>query len=174
VSHRGDHHGLGPAGFLTEQASLLPPGRTLDLACGSGRNALFLAGRGHRVIGVDLDGESLGRLRAADPAIPLARLNLDHAAFRSASLDNLVCVNFLDRRLFSEIHRWLRPGGRLLYDTFLIDQREIGHPKNPEFLLGHGELQDLLAGYRILAYREGRVSEGAGVAYRAGAVAVRI
>ncbi len=169
------HHDLSPASFLAEHASLLPPGRTLDLACGAGRNAIFLAARGHRVVGVDRDADSLARLHAAEPAIALVRADLDRPALRDASFDNLVCTNFLDRRLFPEIERWLRPGGTLLYDTFLIDQREIGHPRNPDFLLAQGELRERLAhGYRILLTREGRVAEGDTFAYRSGAVAVRL
>ncbi|HSD09685.1 MAG TPA: class I SAM-dependent methyltransferase [Candidatus Binatia bacterium] len=161
-----------PAQFLAENISLLTPGRTLDVAAGRGRNAIFLAAHGHRVLAVDLSRsalEAIGR-RAA---IALAQVDLDHPCFRAGSLDNVVSINFLDRRLFPEMMGWLKPGGVLLFDTFLIDQRGRGHPRNPAFLLAHNELLERIRGLRVLRYREGLVSDSSGTSYRAGAVAVR-
>jgi SAM-dependent methyltransferase len=165
-----------PARFLAEHVSLLAAGRTLEIAAGSGRNALFLSARGYRVIACDASRAALEAIRAAKPEgdrIDLVEMDLDDPGFRPASVDNVVCVNVLDRRLFPEIERWLRPGGVLLFDTFLVDQRAVGHPKNPDFLLGRNELLDRLRGYRILRYREGEVSDGETISFRAGAVAVR-
>jgi SAM-dependent methyltransferase len=179
-SHWDQHHdrlresGIrAPAPFVAEHASLLVPSRTLDLAAGSGRNAIFLAALGHRVLAVDSSRSALDTIRGSGHPIDLAQVDLDDPGFQTASVDNLVCVNFLDRRLFPEIERWLRPGGVLLFDTFLVDQQSIGHPKNPDFLLGRNELLERLRGYRILRYREGAVTGDSGTSYRAGAVAVR-
>ena len=165
---------LAPAPFLVEHASLLAPGRTLDLAAGSGRNAVFLASRGHRVLAVDVSLEALQTLRRRAPAIASAQVDLDRPCFRPGSVDNVVCVNFLDRRLFPEILGWIRPGGVLLYDTFLIDQRAVGHPRNPAFLLERGELLERLSGERVLHYREGAVRSEAETSFRAGIVAVKV
>jgi SAM-dependent methyltransferase len=165
---------LAPAPFLVEHASLLAPGRTLDLAAGSGRNAVFLASRGHRVLAVDVSREALRTLRRRAPAIDSAEVDLDCPCFRPASVDNVVCVNFLDRRLFPEMLRWIRPGGVLLLDTFLIDQRTVGHPRNPAFLLERGELLDRLSGERVLRHREGPVRSESETSFRAGIVAVKV
>jgi len=162
----------GPAPFLEDHVSLLFPGRTLDLAAGSGRNALFLAAHGHRMVAAELSHVALESIRRHNRAVDLVEVDLDHPCFRQNSFDNVVCINFLDRQLFSEIHGWLRPGGILLLDTFLIDQRAVGHPRNPDFLLAHNELLERLrGGFRILRYREGAVSEPSGTSYRAGVVA---
>jgi len=162
------------ASFLVQHAHLMPPGRTLDLAAGSGRNAAFLAARGHHVIAVDVARGALARIRAADARIACVQMDLDAPGVRPASVDAVVVVSFLDRRLFPEVPRWLRPGGILLWDTFLIDQREIGHPRNPSYLLGRGELAERLAGeFRVLAAREGAVDEEGEVAFRSGVVAER-
>ena len=165
---------LAPAPFLVEHASLLAPGRTVDLAAGSGRNAVFLASRGHRVLAVDVSRRALQTLRQRAPAIDSVQVDLDRPCFRPASVDNVVCVNFLDRRLFPEILGWIRPGGVLLYDTFLIDQRTVGHPRNPAFLLERGELLERLSGERVLRYREGAVRCEAETSFRAGIVAVKV
>ena len=174
-SHGGrSHDAAEPATFLAENAALLPPGRTLDLAAGSGRNAVFLASRGHRVLAADVSRVALEVIRGRDPRIDLVAVDLDRPCFRPASFDNIVCVSFLDRRLFPSFVEWLRPGGVLLYDTFLVDQRDVGHPRNPDFLLERNELLERLRGERVLRYREGAVAEAAGVSYRASIVAVRV
>jgi tellurite methyltransferase len=162
-----------PSPFLAENIALLAPGSTLDMAAGSGRNALFLAAHGHRVLAADLSRVTLDAIRQRSQAMELVQVDLDRPCFRQSSLDNVVCINFLDRSLFPEIRTWLRPGGILLLDTFLIDQRTVGHPRNPDFLLGHNELLERLRGYRILQYREGAVAEPSGTSYRAGVVAAR-
>jgi tellurite methyltransferase len=68
----------------------------------------------------------------------------------------------------------LRVGGMLLFDTFLIDQAAVGHPRNPRFLLEHYELRDLLSDMELIRYREGIVDYGGGKkAWRAIALARR-
>jgi tellurite methyltransferase len=164
-----------PSPFLVEHAHLLRSGVVLDVAAGTGRNAAFLAARGHHVIALDGARAALARVRAADARIACVQMDLDSPGVRSGSADAVVVVNFLDRRLFAEVGRWLRPGGTLVWDTFLIDQREIGHPRNPSFLLARGELGERLAGeFRILAAREGAVEDAGGRAFRSGVVAERL
>lgn len=171
--HRHDGHAPEPApsAFLAEHAALIPAGRVLDLAAGAGRNAAYLAARGHRVLAVDASRSALRAVRARSPAVDAACVDLDDAGFRPASVDAIVCINFLDRRLFPSFARWLRAGGVLVFDTFLVEQRALGHPRNPAFLLARGELATRLAGFRILAGREGRVIEGGVESYRSGVVA---
>lgn len=162
-----------PSPFVVENAALLPAGRTLDLACGMGRHSRFLAGLGHQVVAVDISAPAL---RNADlsvsPNVVPVLMDLDVAAFRRRSFDAIVNVSFLDRRLFVAIDEWLRPGGILLFETFLADQAAIGHPRNPVFLLDRNELLERLGRrYRVLRYREGLVVERGQESYRAGVVA---
>lgn len=123
------------------------------------------------MLAVDASRVALQAIRRRAPDVDVACVDLDAAAFRRASVDSIVCVNFLDRTLFASFARWLRPGGVLLLDTFLIDQREHGHPKNPAFLLERNELLARLPEFRILAFREGRVGDGEAASYRSGVVA---
>lgn len=164
-----------PAPFVVEHAPLLPRGRVLDLASGSGRNACFLAERGLRVVAVDASKAALTNAAlASHPRILRVLMDLDAPAFRSNAFDAIVNVNFLDRRLFAVIDEWLRPGGILMFDTFLVDQAQIGHPRNRAFLLDRNELLARLStGYRVLRYREGLVTEGGQNSHRAGVVAER-
>ncbi|HLX36397.1 MAG TPA: class I SAM-dependent methyltransferase, partial [Candidatus Binataceae bacterium] len=100
--------------------------------------------------------------------------DLDSFAFRDQSFDAVVNTNFLDRALFPNFARALKPGGILLAETFLVDQAEIGHPTNPRFLLKHYELRELVGDLELLRYREGLIAYADGTrAWRAGAVARR-
>lgn len=163
-----------PSAFFSAHVELLPIGRALDVACGRGRHARALAERGHAVVAADVSATALGSAALAHARILRVRTDLDAPAFRRAAFDAIVVVNFLDRALFREIAGWLRPGGVLLYETFLAAQATIGHPKNPRFLLAPDELLERLRGdYDVLHHREGETSSGAERAYRAGIVARR-
>jgi len=177
-----EHHRDKPAGeaepFLTAMLARIPRGDALDVAAGRGRNALALARAGMRVVAVDFSSEAMRLLaataRAARVAIWPVVANLDSFHLKDESLDAIVNINFLDRALFPDFVRALRPGGVLIADTFLVDQAAIGHPRDPRFLLGHGELRALAAGLEIEQYTEGLVTYPNGErAYRASMAARR-
>jgi tellurite methyltransferase len=177
--HRGKTSPGDPDPFVLEMLPLLPPsGLVLDVAAGRGRNSIPLARAGMRVVAADFSEVAIRFLTNLThteqlPIWPMLA-DFDRFALRDRSFDAIVNVNFLDRALFPAFARALKPGGILLAETFLIDQAEIGHPKNPRFLLKHYELRELIAGLELLRYREGLVAQTDGPpAWRAGAVARR-
>ena len=141
------------------------PGPVLDLACGSGRNALFLGGAGFRVVGLDRDRERLAALastahaRALRVAAVHADLEAGHGIpLASASCGAVLVFRYLHRPLAREIERVLHRGGLLLYETFTIHQRDVAqHPSSPAFLLEPGELLRLFAGLEVLRAEEALV-----------------
>ena len=143
----------------------IPRGVALDVAAGRGRNALALARAGVKVVAVDFSAEAMRILaataRAAQLAIWPVVANLDSFHLKDESFDAIVNINFLDRALFPKFVRALRPGGVLIADTFLVDQATIGHPRDPRFLLGHGELRALADGLedRGIPRRPGHLSK---------------
>ncbi len=156
----------------------IPRGVALDVAAGRGRNALALARAGMRVVAVDYSAEAMRLLasyaQAERLAIWPAVANLDNFHLKDESLDSIVNINFLDRALFPKFERALRPGGVLIAETFLIDQAAIGHPRDPRFLLAHGELRALAGDLEVEEYREGPVTYPNGErTYRASMVARR-
>jgi SAM-dependent methyltransferase len=171
-----------PSSFLVEILSSgdwpLSAGRALDVACGKGRNALYLAERGFRVTGMDISAVALAevRRRAAGRALPVmvVQTDLENAHLVEAQYDLIVNFNYLQRSLIPQLHSALKPGAHIIFDSYLIEQKDIGHPKNPEYLLAHNELLRLFAGTRILYYREGRISEAGVVAFRARLLAQRV
>jgi SAM-dependent methyltransferase len=153
-------------------------GIALDVAAGRGRNALAMARAGIRVVAVDFSETAMHALASAARVEHLmvwpVVANLDSFHLRHESLDAIVNINFLDRMLFPQFSDALRPGGVLIAETFTIEQASIGHPKDPRFLLGHGELKELAAGLEIENYREGLVNYPDGArAFRASIVAMK-
>ena len=73
-----------------------------------------------------------------------------------------------------EIKAALKLGGTVIFETYLIDQPAIGHPKNPAYLLEHNELLNFFCDFRVLYYREGQFSERGERAFRAGIFAQKI
>jgi tellurite methyltransferase len=177
--HRGHDAGGAPEPFVQEVLSLLPRrGLALDVAAGRGRHSLAFAAHGLSVVAVDYSQEAMRALAQAVHRQSLAIwpvvADLDNFSIKSNAFDLIANVNYLDRKLFPRYVAALKPGGMLLADTFLIDQAEIGHPRNPDFLLKHHELRALMGDLEIIRYREGlTVYPDETRAWRASALAVK-
>jgi SAM-dependent methyltransferase len=173
--HAHGHGEDAPSSFLQEvldsRSWTIHPGKALEIATGKGRNALLLAERGFHVDAMDISpvaleqARKMARARALD--INFIEADLDHAEFLPAAYDLVVNFNFLQRDLIPGMKAALKLGGRIVFETFLIDQRVLGHPRNPAYLLGHNELLDLFREFRVLYYREGLVLEREKHAYKA-------
>ncbi len=176
--HAGKEPGT-PEPFFVASMPLLRPGLVLDVAAGRGRHSLAMARAGFRVVAADFSRVALGTLRAAASAEAIAAIwpvvaDFDNFPFQAGSFDSVVNINFLGRSVFPELIRSLKVGGVLLVDTFLIDQTELSHLRNPQFLLRHYELRELLAGMELMRYCERlEVYPDGSRAWRAGAVARR-
>jgi tellurite methyltransferase len=171
-------HQSGPEPFLVAMLARTSRGIALDVAAGRGRNAVALAQAGLKVVAVDFSAEAMRTLAATARAARLAVwpvvANLDSFHLKNSSFDAIVNINFLDRALFPKFEHALRPGGVLIAETFLVDQAAIGHPRDPHFLLDHGELRALAGGLEVEEYREGIVTYPNGErAFRASIVARR-
>ena len=166
-----------PSRWVTRQIAGLPAGsRCLDLACGAGRHAALLASAGHIVLALDFVEQAVRRAVSIAGAIGLVA-DASALPLRPRSLDCIVCVNFLDRTLFPALVALLRPGGRLIYETFTREnlavpaERRRG-PSNPAYLLGPSELIALVQPLTVVDSHEGLVSDAAGERYVAAVLAV--
>lgn len=150
---------LAPSAWITRFAPLIPAsGGVLDLACGQGRHARFLAGLGLAVEAVDRDEVALASL-ASIPGVTLRCADLEAGAWPYAGqrFAGIVVTRYLYRPLLPLLLDALAEGGVLLYETFMVGQERFGRPSNPDFLLRSQELLDLarVGGLRVLAYEEG-------------------
>lgn len=168
--------GTEPAPIVREFLPLLPRGCALDLAMGGGRNAVFLAACGWRVVGIDSSRAALDNaealahergvkvqwasppsleLSAKLPGLLLLQADLERIALPPARFDLVLCIKYLQRSLFTAIERALRPGGALVYETYTVDQLAFPHgPRSPDHLLRSGELRAAFPGLKTLFYRE--------------------
>jgi len=113
----------GPSEFLLAEVAGLRPGTALDLACGAGRNAVWLAGQGWRVTGVDFSDVALrmARERAAGAGVTVEWIEADVVTWTPPRAGHdLVCVFYLqlpapERRVaLAHAAAAVRPGGTLL------------------------------------------------------------
>ncbi|MGB0127366.1 MAG: class I SAM-dependent methyltransferase [Rhodocyclaceae bacterium] len=151
-----------PSPWVQRFAPLIPSGgRVLDLACGMGRHARFLAERGHQVDAVDRDAAALECLRAVDGVHGVCvDLEANVWPFSGQSWQGIVVANYLHRPLFPAMIASLAPGGVLIYETFMVGNERFGRPSTPAFLLGPGELLDFCGeSLSVIAFEQGQVSQ---------------
>ena len=153
------NHKSTPEPLLVEVAERLPPGRALDLACGVGQNALYLASLGWRVTAVDRSPVAIAALRkdAAAGGVDAVAADLEAHAFaiETDGWDLVYDFFYLQRDLFPAIRAGVRPGGTFAAAIHLADP-EATRPMNPDFVLQPGELREAFAGWKILFYSEAR------------------
>ena len=157
-----------PSRWVSRFAPLVPKGRVLDLACGGGRHARWMAGLGHAVLAVDRDVAALAA--SAGERIATLRFDLEAAdasghsdwPLKPAQWSGIIVTNYLHRPLIDALMQSLAPGGVLIYETFAVGNGQFGKPSNPDFLLAPGELLALIgrdASLRVIAYEDGYISE---------------
>lgn len=153
---------LQPDDWLVSHIAISPPGRALELACGLGHNAIWLAEQGWDVdavdvspVGIDVAREFAAKRQAT--AVNWMVADVDEFEPERDCYDLIVVFRFLDReRLPAMIPAALRPGGRAIYETFLRTEldRAGTHIRNPAFTLEPGELPRLYSSLEVIDYRE--------------------
>lgn len=147
-----------PSPLLVEWLPRLPKGRALDLACGTGRNALYLAGQGYQVDGMDVAASALalGRQRATELGLSVnwVQADLDTYALPPNTYDVIAVSFYINRELAPALVAALKPGGMLLYEHHLRATDATNGPRNPEHRFAPGELRRLFSSLHILHYVE--------------------
>lgn len=154
------HQALTPSPWVARFAPLIiAGGSVLDVACGYGRHARFLAARGHPVLAVDRDEAALAALSTGD-GIEVCRADLegDTWPLPGRQFHAVVVTHYLHRPLFADLLAALRPDGVLIYETFAEGNAAFGKPARPDFLLAPDELLQRAATLRIVAFEQGQVS----------------
>lgn len=155
------HAAQTPSPWIVRCAPLIPAGgAVLDLACGAGRHARWLAAQGYRVEAVDRDAEALANL-AGVPNVTTRCADLENGPwpYYAHVFDAIVVSRFLWRPLFPQIFNCLAVGGVLIYETFMEGQQRYGKPENPAHLLRPGELLDLVGKrFTVVAFEQGEIA----------------
>jgi SAM-dependent methyltransferase len=157
----GEHHfGGRPNRFLVAEVDGLAPGRALDVACGAGRNAVWLAERGWRVTGVDFSDVALAAARelAAEAGVEVEWFEADVLDYvPEPDAFDLVCVLYLqlpadERQLvLARAARAVAPGGTFVLVGHDLENLEHGHggPQDPRVLFTPKEIAAELPGLRV-------------------------
>mgnify|MGYP001057406669 FL=1 len=137
----------------------------LDVGCGGGRDAIFMAKQKMNVIAIDHEAKVLKRAKS------LANMSGAQIKFKCCDIKKTGClpaqtfdlitmVRFLNRDLFDYIKGSLKPGGVVLIETFVDGVEKLGNPKNPQFILNKGELAEVFADFTIFVDKIAKLPDG--------------
>ena len=152
-----------PTELLTEWLPQLPKGRALDVACGTGRNALYLAGAGYTVDGIDISSIALQRLKETAYTrrltVKCIETDLESGPLPNQCYDLIVLVRYTSASLISRLLPLLTEGGCFFCEEHLITDTNVIGPSSPSFRLAPGELEKLSGNLDVLFYSEGIVKD---------------
>lgn len=155
---------------MLEQSELQLPSHdkrpeVLDIGCGGGRDAIFLAKQRMNVLAIDNENKVLKRAKA------LAELSGAQVKFKCCdikktdclpqkALDMVLVMRFLNRKKFGYIKQQLQAGGLVVMQTFVEGVEKFHSPKNPNFILKQGELAKEFADFKIIVDRIDTLNDG--------------
>lgn len=136
-----------PSLILQDYLGLATCGNALDIACGNGRNSLFLVKKGFIVDAVDISTVATSHLAGSDPKINVICQDIDDWTIPQNRYELIVNIRFLDRRLFPMIIDGLRPGGVLIFESFIDEKKDT-------YCLRKNELLHAFQSFHIVYYEE--------------------
>ena len=152
-----------PNAWLAECLDRVPVGSALDVACGAGRNALFLAAAGFTVDAIDISSVALARARQTAAARGLAvnwiEHDLDQPLPLTMKYDLITVLRYVNLPLLTALTGRLADGGCLVVEEHLTTTEAVAGPRNPAFRVDAGELAKVAHGLEILHLEEGIVSD---------------
>lgn len=155
-------YGKQPAKFLAENFDFIPKESTvLDMGMGEGRNAVFLASKGHIVTGIDISSVAIKKARqlAKENKVKIKTIvgTLNKYKIAPESFDTVICFYYVDRNLNKKIKQWLKPGGILIYEAHTTEQLKnikLAKNENRNYYLKPQELLQMFPGFKILKFEE--------------------
>ena len=158
-----------PSALLEAWISRLPSGcgcrrgRALDVACGAGRNSLFLARHGFEVTGIDVSSEALKRAAASAERegleVTWMQHDLDDGLDLPGPFDVVCLFRYLNADVIRRLPSLLAPSGILMVEEHLATDQPVAGPANPAFCVQPGELRRLLPGLEVLHQEEGVITD---------------
>lgn len=154
---------LHPSALLEKWIDQVPVGRALDVACGAGRNALYLASRGFSVDAVDISGAALARARdtARQSGVDVNWLehDLDLPLALHGRYQLVLNIRYVNLQLVRALTAKLAPGGYLICEQHLVSGADVIGPENPAYRVKNGELLTTAGGLEVIHHEEGLVRD---------------
>jgi len=145
------------------------------LACGSGRDAVFLSQRKWKVFAIDNNPKLLEKATELGTRYngPISTLSLDLedqgpdtllpiilGHFQVDGFDVIHVARYLHRPLFPLIINLLKPGGVIVYSTFTKGVESFGKPRRPRFILETNELKEVFKSFQIIVHKDAPIEDG--------------
>ncbi len=147
-----------PITLLEDWIEEIPTGKALDVACGAGRNAIFMAQAGFQVDAIDISTEGLNkaRLSASSQGFDINWIEHDFDQDYDFETDYklIIVLCYVNLPLISRLCECLAPGGYLLCEEHLVTEREVTGPTSSSYRVASGQLRDAVSGLSILMYQE--------------------
>ena len=159
--YRGGRHAQrDPSEILIRWEPELPKGRALDLACGAGRNSIYLAKKGYSVNAIDYSDEALkiAQERAEGEGVEVnwIRADLNEHDLPEEAYDLVLVSHLHPEDNLEKIKRAVKPGGAIVYEHHVnVDEPMLRGPSDSDILFEPNELLNLFSDFQILEYREG-------------------
>lgn len=148
-----------PVTLLHDWLPRLRVGKALDVACGAGRNAIFLAEAGFAVDAIDISSVGLDNARREAErrgvSVNWIEHDLDEPFDFDRDYDLIVVLWFVRLDLLGALCACLAPGGFLVSEQHLVAEGDLAGPENPRFRVAPGALREAVKGLEILLYDEG-------------------
>jgi tellurite methyltransferase len=152
-----------PSTFLQSWIGRIPPGRALDVACGAGRNALYLAARSFEVDAVDISAQALERARdtayRSGLCVNWLEHDLDEPLVLDSSYQLILIIRYVNLPLIRRLATSLAPGGYLVCEQHLVTGADVIGPTNPAYRVNPGDLRAAAGRLRIHHLKEGLVPD---------------
>src|SRR3990167_7219101 len=129
-------------------------GQAIDIACGTGRNTHYLSDLGYIVDAVDISDYAVERVR---DSATIKKIDTDLYKYNLTpnKYDLIVNINYLNRRLVSQMKEALKSGGVLMFETFIVAHGDFHLPTtNLDYLLRKNELLHSFIGLDVIYYEE--------------------
>ena len=151
-----------PSALLTEWVDDRRPGTALDLACGTGRNSLYLAEKGYDVTAIDISPRAIAMAEriAREKGLKINWIVADLDNYPMQGQYDLIVISFfrVSRKMVFPIVDALKSGGTLLCENHMLPPSSADEDQKHRFHLKPGELREFFQGLKVICYEERRVN----------------
>jgi SAM-dependent methyltransferase len=152
------YHKNNPVVLLEEWLPKLSVGKALDVACGAGRNSIYLARSGFQVDAIDVSAEGLRKARqqAMQQGLEINWIehDLDQVFSFDTDYDLIIVMWYVNLELITRLCDCLTAGGYLLCEEHLLTDQEVIGPSSPDYRVVPGTLRETVSGLDVLLYEE--------------------